>query len=117
MKQVQFSTTVNKKHNVIAEAGEYYILESKPSNWSDACQVAVLKAAVKVVEEHTYHIGQQFYSGIEKYILAQVSPNFVSLISLQNGNRLRESIKVGYVNKITQDELNLMGYSNIILIE
>ena len=114
MKQVQFPPS-NKKHNVIIEAGDYYILESKPSNWSDAYQVAVLKSAVKVIEEYTYYIGQRFNIGYDEYIIAQVGSSLVALILLQTGNRLREPIKVANPYVITKDELSLMGAFNLTL--
>ena len=118
MKQVQFSSAAtNKKYDVIAETTDYYILINNPSDWGDDVRVAVLKSAVKVVEDPLYHIGQRFRINEQEYILAQVGLHIVSLISLVTGNRLRDSIKVTKSYEITKYELSLIGTPNITLIE
>ena len=102
-----------KKHKVKEAVGDFYILESTPSNWSSDCFVAVRKSAVDVVKERTYQIGQYFIAGGTKCILAQVGKSEVVLINLSNGNRLLDPKEVKSVSRITQEELNRLSTYNV----
>ena len=115
MKQVQFRGK-GVVHNVIAEAGDYYILDGHPTNWNEVYQAAVLKSAVTVVEEVTYKVGQMFKIGDDLAILAQTSRLLCALIMLKDGNRYSEPIKVDNSIQITQEELNRMSHTRAVLV-
>jgi len=115
MKQVQFRGK-GVVHNVIAEAGDYYILDGHPTNWNEVYQAAVLKSAVTVVEEVTYKKGQRFNIEDELAILAQTDDFSCALIKLESGNRYANSIKVGNPKGITQEELNRMSHTRAVLV-
>jgi len=119
MKQVQCSTYGCGGcgvHNVIAEAGDYYILDSCPVGWNHVCHVAVPKTAVTVVKEVTYKVGQNFKIGDDLALLAQLSAKLCVLIMFKNGLRYTKPIKVGNCKKITQDELNRMSGTLAVLV-
>ena len=115
MKQVQFRGK-GVVHNVIAEAGDYYILDGHPTNWNEVYQAAVLKSAVIVVERATYTIGQRFKIGKDLAILAQTGASLCALINLECGNRYAESIDVGNSKRITEEELNRMSHTRAVLV-
>lgn len=56
----------------------------------------------------TYRIGQLFQGGSNIVMLAQVGRGECVLISLQNGNRWQDPIKVKDVDRITAEELAKM---------
>jgi len=114
MKRVQCET-YGAVHNVIAEVGDYYILDGHPTNWADVYQVAMLKSAVTVVEV-PYKIGQRFKVGDDLAILAQTSQFLCALIMFKNGNRYTDAIKVANPERITQDELNRMSDTLAVLV-
>lgn len=110
--QVQFrKSEVGKKHTVKLSAQDFYILESRPSNWSEDCFIAVRKSAVDVVkDETTFRIGQRFRVGMgAEYILAQVDAKKVTFIGVQDGNYWCSPILVGHCDKVTISELNRLA--------
>ena len=116
MKQVQFRGDNIAVYNAIAEAEDYYILDHRPVGWSHVCLVAVPKAAMTVVEEVTYKIGQRFKVGDQLAILAQTSRSLCALIMLEDGNRYAEPINVRNSKRITQEELNRMSHTRAVLV-
>ena len=70
--------------------------------------------------EKTYRIGQKFLCDEGgNYILSQVSPNHVTLVSLNDGNRWNDSQEVKNISAITVDEmLNItLGKSFTLIAE
>jgi len=62
------------------------------------------------VEEQTYKCGDVFKNYRYRWLLAQVESRMVCLISLTNGNRNRNPLKVNCTVKITENELyKMMG--------
>jgi len=61
---------------------------------------------VEVKEEKFYSIGDRFMRNNEEVILTQVQPNRICLISLSDGNRIKDPIEVKLPLKITQSELD-----------
>jgi len=122
MKRVQFKTTGSAVHNVIAEVGDYYILDGHPTNWGQCYQVAIPKSAmnvvveVTVVEEVTYKTGQRFKIGDQLVILAQHGSLLCALIKLDDGNKYANTVKVHNPERITQDELNRMSCTPPVLV-
>ncbi|MFP4017787.1 MAG: hypothetical protein ACLFUH_00915 [Bacteroidales bacterium] len=62
-----------------------------------------LKNLIK--EEYTPKLGDVFFYGDRKYILAQTNDNTIALIGLHNGNRWNEPVKVKNNNNLTREEL------------
>lgn len=62
-------------------------------------------------KEVTYRIGNKFIDVEQTLFLAQVGPGYCCLIDMENGNRVRDKIKVNDIHKITTEELLKMGYS------
>lgn len=110
--QVQFrQSEIQKKHTVMSDTGNYYILVTQPSNWSKDCFVAVRKSAVDIVkDEPTYCVGQRFKIGLcnNEYILAHVGENKVTFIAIEGGNLYTNPIRVNNLNKITAVALNML---------
>lgn len=63
-----------------------------------------------------YGIGQRFrYHGAE-WILAQVAPSQVALISLEDGNRFREGFEVAHIFNITSEEFSRISNGEFTFI-
>lgn len=61
---------------------------------------------IKEEDEKTYRIGQKFLCDEGgNYILSQVSPNHVTLVSLNDGNRWNDPQEVKNISAITVDEM------------
>jgi hypothetical protein len=60
------------------------------------------------MDESTYKTGQvfEYHDNITKYLLSQVEGNCIALISLRDGNRFIEPIRVEKSDKITEVEFN-----------
>jgi len=75
---------------------------------------------IKEEGEKTYRIGQKFLCDEGgNYILSQVSPNHVTLVSLNDGNRWNDPQEVKNISAITVDEmLNItLGKSFTLIAE
>lgn len=58
------------------------------------------------VENVIYHVGQKFYHGSEKYLLASVGNRLVNLINTETGYRINvDGLKVSNTRKITESEM------------
>ena len=115
MKQVQLRAN-GMVHNVIDEAGDYYILDGHPTNWGEVYQVAVLKSAVTVVEEVTYKVGQNFKIGDDLALLVQTSARLCVLVMFKNGLYYTKPIKVRCASRITPEELSKMSNTLAVLV-
>lgn len=60
----------------------------------------------------TYSVGNKFKDSTrDTYILAQVAPFTVTLISLEDGSRYNEMVRVANINRITKDEFDKISIS------
>ena len=55
------------------------------------------------------YLGQRVFKRTEPYIIAQVAPGKVCLISTVGGNRWAEAVAVNDISRITKRELNKIG--------
>jgi len=71
-------------------------------------------------KEVTYRIGNRFYinGGDEEYLLAQIDPDVVCLVSTVDGNRWNNSQRVVDSLKVTVDEMKLLiNYAEYELVD
>ena len=100
---------------IISDKEPYYLVKSKISN----CVYAITDDDIIEPKPITYTIGNQFnLPNNDRYLLAQVKAGYICLISLKNGNRLREAIEVSDHMTITQEEFDriVCGYSYQLVI-
>lgn len=76
---------LGREHEVVEESSDYYILNRHPSNWSDACKIAVKKAAVDLVKEQVYRVGQRIKIDSIDFLITRLNSNKIVLVNLTSG--------------------------------
>jgi len=91
-----------------------YIKRFNKEASSDQKEEAAKYGYVSLEDEETYCMGDRFkLDDGEEYLLAQVAPNMVSLISLNSGYRYRDTIKVYDPHSISKEELMQMASEGV----
>jgi len=113
IKEILNKNPLKRDEDSIAIPTEYIKRFNKEAS-SDQKEKAAKYGYVSLEDEETYCMGDRFkLDDGEEYLLAQVAPNMVSLISLNSGNRYRDPIKVDNPLSITKEELMQMSGEDV----